>query len=67
MKQKLGFLSSYSLMINQIIGFGIFMTPGIVLYHCNDILSYLMMFLFCGFITLLSVLCYLELGLLYVE
>lgn len=59
--KKLGTFASISLIINKMIGTGIFLTPSIIFRYCNgNVTLYLFLWLLGGLITLCGLLVYLE-------
>uniref|UniRef100_A0A1B6CZX9 Amino acid permease/ SLC12A domain-containing protein n=1 Tax=Clastoptera arizonana TaxID=38151 RepID=A0A1B6CZX9_9HEMI len=62
MKRELSLVSTVNLIVNGIIGSGIFVTPGIVLAHSGSIAMSLVIWSICGVISVLGALAFAELG-----
>ena len=64
LKREFGLVSACALMLGNIIGAGIFLSPGVVLANVGNFWACLGVWLLTGFIALTGGLCYLELAML---
>ena len=64
LKRVLGLFSGVCLIIGNIIGSGIYVTPGGILQRSGSVGASLVIWTVCGLISLLGALCYLELTLM---
>ena len=62
-KKSMGLVSGCNVIIGCIIGSGIFVSPGGVLYNTGSINMALVIWIICGFFSMLGAYCYAELGL----
>ncbi|XP_043928240.1 b(0,+)-type amino acid transporter 1-like [Protopterus annectens] len=62
LKREVGLVSSVSLLVGTMVGSGIFMTPEWVLYYTGSPGASLVIWAACGVLSMLSALCYIELG-----
>jgi amino acid permease len=62
LKRQLGLLSAVSVIVNSMVGSGIFISPKGVLAHAGSIGLSMIVWTICGLLSLLGSLCYAELG-----
>ena len=62
LRRELNFLHGISIVVGTVIGAGIFASPSVVLRNSGSVGGSLLIWLACGILTLLTVLCFIELG-----